>query len=399
MGAGFHYDPYMPEILSDPLPVYARMRREAPLYYVERFDGWAFSRFEDIWQASQDTEHYSVANSTADLSFLKREPAMMESLPSLDPPAHTELRKRLFPRFGPQAARALEPEMRAVARDCLSRARASGRIDAVRELAQQVAVRVACRVAGFPIADADYLVDLVVRFFAREPGVEGMPPAALRARDEVWTYLDRIARERASRAGDGPRADALDELLAWIGRDPNVALRVAQHLTILLIGATETFPKVFASGLLRLWQHPDQRRALARDPALIPTALTEILRYDMPTQWLGRTVVRDHAVDGVKLRAGQVVLFLYPSANRDEREFEDPDRFDIHRNAPRILTFGHGVHRCLGAFMARMEGRVLLEELLRIAPDFEVIESECVRPPTDFVQGYSHFPIELGPSA
>jgi hypothetical protein len=396
MSAPLCYDPYLPEILTNPLPLYARMRREAPIYYLERFDGWVFSRFEEIWEASQDTEHYSVANSTADRSFLLREPQLMEVLSSIDPPRHTELRKRLFPHFGPQAARALEPEMRACARECLARARESGRIDAVRELAQQVAVRVACRVAGFPVADAEFLVDVVTRFFAREPGVEGMPEAGLRARDEIWAYLERVAADRASRPARGERGDALDELFAAIGRDPESTGRVARHLTLLLIGATETFPKVFASGLLRLWQHPDQRRALARDPSLIPTALTEILRYDMPTQWLGRTIVRDHAVGGAKLRAGQVVLFLYPSANRDEREFADPDRFDIRRNAPRILTFGHGVHRCLGAFMARTEGRVLLEETLRAAPEYEVIEAECLRPPTDFVQGYSQFPIELG---
>lgn len=388
-----HYDPYLPEIQRDPLPLYAQLRREAPVYYLERFDAWVLSRFEDIWQASQDTRHYSVAAGTADRGFLEREPPPMQVLSSLDPPAHTELRTRLFPRFGPTAARALEPEVRSWARACLERLRGSGRIDAVRELAQQVAVRVACRVSGFPVEDADFLVDVVARFFQREPGIEGMPPAGLRARDEIWDYLERVVR---ARAGSGARgSDALGVFFAQFGDTPESQLCIARHLTLLLIGATETFPKVFASGLLRLWQHPEQRRALVRDPARIPTALSEILRYDMPTQWLGRRVTRDHEVGGKRLRAGQVVLFLYPSGNRDELEFEHPDRFDIQRNPPRILSFGHGIHRCLGAFMARMEGRVLLEETLRAAPGYEVLEAECVRPPTDFVQGYSSFPIAL----
>jgi cytochrome P450 len=387
------YDPYMPEILDDPYPVYARLRREQPVYHVERFDAWALARFEDIWEASQDTEHFTTAFSTADRAFLEGRPALMKTLNGMDPPAHTELRKRLFGYFGPRAARALEPRIRQWARECLDRSAPDGRIDAVSELAQQVAVRVACTVSGFPMEDADYLVDLVTRFFARESGTEGMSPSGQAAQLEAFEYLEGLARRR--RASGEEREDALAVYLTE--RDDSGQLlspeRVGNHLTLLLVGATETFPKVFATGLLRLWQHPDQRRELCGDPSLIPTALIEILRYDMPTQWLGRTVQRDHEIRGHKLRPGQPVLFLYPSGNRDEREFSDPDRFDIHRNAPRILTFGHGIHRCLGAFMATMEGKVLLEELLCRFPDYEVLVDEAIKPPTEFVQGYSHLPI------
>jgi cytochrome P450 len=145
--------------------------------------------------------------------------------------------------------------------------------------------------------------------------------------------------------------------------------------------------------VVRLWKHPDQRRELAANPGLIPTALKEIFRYEMPTQWLGRTVIRDHEIRGHKLREGQPVLFLFPSANRDEHEFARPDVFDIHRDPPRILTFGNGIHRCLGTFFAQLEGRVLFEELLARAPEYEVIEKEAVFPRTEFVQGYSNLPI------
>jgi hypothetical protein len=393
------YDPYMPEIKADPYPIYARMRRERPVYYVERFNAWALARFEDIWEASQDAEHFTTAFSTADRAFLDGKPAVMQTLNSMDPPEHTELRRRLFGFFGPRAARALEPRMRQWATDCLDRHQPRGRIDAVRELAQQVAVRVACTVSGFPMEDADYLVDLVTRFFAREEGTEGMSETGQSAQLEAFQYLEGLARRR--RASGEQRPDALSVYLGL--RDERGELlspeRIGNHLTLLLVGATETFPKVFATGLLRLWQHPDQRRELARDPSLIPTALIEILRYDMPTQWLGRTVSRPHQIRGHKLEPGQPVLFLYPSGNRDELEFERPDVFDIHRNAPRILTFGHGVHRCLGAFMASMEGKVLLEEVLRRIPDYEVLTEELVKPPTEFVQGYSSFPILMGPGA
>jgi hypothetical protein len=389
------YDPYMPQIMTDPYPVYARLRREQPVYYVERFNAWALALFEDIWEASQDAEHFTTRFSTADRAFLDGRPALMQTLNGMDPPRHTELRKQLFGYFGPRAARALEPRIRQWTRECLARQRERGRIDALGELAQQVAVRVACTVSGFPIEDADYLVDLVARFFAREPGTEGMSAGGQSAQLEAFAYLEGLARRR--RASGEQREDALAVYLRQIDENGELLdpARVGNHLTLLLVGATETFPKVFATGLLRLWQHPDQRRELARDPGLIPTALIEILRYDMPTQWLGRTVARDHEIRGHKLRPGQPVLFLYPSGNRDEREFREPDRFDIHRGAPRILTFGHGIHRCLGAFIASMEGKVLLEEVLRVAPEYEVLIDEAVKPPTEFVQGYSKFPISL----
>jgi len=319
----------------------------------------------------------------------------METLASVDPPAHATLRKEVFRHFGPRVARGLESRVRGWVRDCLDAHRENGKIDGVLELGQQIAVRVACAVNGFPIEDADYLVDVVSRFFSREEGTEGMSEEGYAARKETWDYLEGLARSRMAAGGGGD--DALGRLLDYSDeRGSYTPERVAQHLTLLLIGATETFPKVFATGLLRLWEHPDQRRELVENPALIDDALTEILRYDMPTQWLGRTTIADHEIRGHEIREGQPVLFVYPSGNRDPGVFEDPDRFDIHRRPPRILSFGHGTHRCLGSFMARMEGRVLFEEVLREFPDYEVLLDESVRLRTEFVQGFSRLPISLG---
>ena len=162
---------------------------------------------------------------------------------------------------------------------------------------------------------------------------------------------------------------------------------------ILVVGGTETLPKVFAGGVLQLYRHPEQRAALVKDPSLIPAAFVEIARYEMPTQFLTRTVGRDLELRGQKLREGQGVLLLYRSANRDEHEFEEPDRFDIHRRAPRILTFNHARHRCLGAHIAQMEGRVLLEELLVRAPEYAVDEANAVRIRSEFFRGFDRLPL------
>ncbi len=389
------YDPYMPEIKEDPLPIYARMREECPIYPLERWDGWALTRFQDIWDFSRQGESLSTANGNQDLNLLEGRPSTLQTLTSMDGNAHRLLRKALFPHFSPSAARRLAEPVRVWTRECLDAHQESGRIDAVRELAQQIAVRVSCTIGGVPIEDCDLLLDLVHGFFSREAGTDGMPEGGRKAVLGLWDYLEAAARER--RASGRDCGDALDTLTQY--RDDEGRLlsdeRIARHMLLLVVGATETLPKVFASALQRLEEHPDQRRDLRADPSLIPAAVMEVLRFDTPTQWLGRTVLRDVEVRGHKFRAGQPVIMIFPSANRDANEFDDPDRFDVRRNPQRILTFGHADHRCLGNHMAVMEGRVLLEEVLDRFPEYAVIQDETVRPPTEFVQGYSHYPIAL----
>ena len=168
---------------------------------------------------------------------------------------------------------------------------------------------------------------------------------------------------------------------------------VASHLTLLIIGGSETFPKTFANGVYRLWQHADQRKLLVEDPSRIPDAYLEILRYDMPTQFLCRTLKRDVQLHGHVLREGQGVMLLYPSANRDEREFASPDVFDVQRRPRRILSFGAGTHACLGTHVARLEGRITLETLLARMPEWRVDLPRAERLRTEFVQGFAHLPI------
>jgi hypothetical protein len=223
-----------------------------------------------------------------------------------------------------------------------------------------------------------------------------MTPDGVAAFQEIQGYLLDLVRERRRRgAGEPSPVDTYVRLEVEGQRLADEV--VASHLVLLLIGATETFPKVFANALFRLHEYPAQRAQCAADPALIPHAFEEVLRYDMPTQFLCRTVAKAHRLHGQTLRPGQVVLFLYPSANRDEREFRDPDLFDIHRRAPRILSFGHGTHRCLGAHFAKLEGRVLLAAVLRDLPGYEVDEAGIERERTEFVKGITKLPIRFEP--
>ncbi|MGH0037402.1 MAG: cytochrome P450 [Myxococcota bacterium] len=387
------YDPFSAEVMNDPHPVYARLREEAPVYHLEKFDAWALSRFEDVWNCSMD-RRFSAARGTTSAHLLTKVQPVTPMLNVMDPPQHTQLRGRMREFFVPSKVRALEPTIRELAAGCLDAARERGRMDVVHDFAAQVATKIACTVNGIPLEDGDLLNDLVQRFFKREPGVEGMTPDGLAAMEEMFGYFVGILRKR--------RADPQDDLVSMLTQVEIDGEKIddmagASHLSMLIIGGSETFPKVFANLVRRLGEHPDQRAEIAADPSLAPDAFQEGVRYDMPTQFLCRSLLEPVELHGRTMQAGDPVLFLYTSANRDPREFESPDTFDIHRKAPRILSFGHGTHLCLGIHVAKAEGRVCLEEMLKRMPEYALDLENAERLVTDFVQGYSSFPVTFNP--
>jgi hypothetical protein len=391
------YNPFSDEVMADPYPVYRRLRDEAPVYRLADHPCWALSRFEDVWNASMDAVSYSVAHGTTPSQLLTKIQPVTPMLNNMDPPAHTLLRAQLRPFFAPARIRELEPTIRALFSDALDELTEKGGGDLVGEFGTRVATKVASIVAGIPLEDAEMLYGLVRRFFHHEEGVDGMSPEGIAAMVEMFEYFAALAVRR--RAAGTAGAHPLDVLIDFEQDGRRLAdEEIASHMSLLLIGGSETFPKVFANLTRRLAEHPSQRAAVAADPSLAPDAMIEALRYDMPTQFLGRTLVRDVELHGEKLRAGESVLFLYASANRDPREFPDPDEFDISRRPPRILSFGHGTHACLGIHVAKAEGRIALEELLRRDPEYEVDLAGAERLRTEFVQGFARLPLRLGRS-
>jgi cytochrome P450 len=402
------YDPFSDEVLDDPHRVYARLRAESPVHYLEAFDTWALALFEDVWNAGADATHFVQPGPVLELAGVREgelladaQSEVLESGASIfimNPPQHTLLRKRIARLFSPQGVAHLEPGLRALVCERLDHVLPSGRFDVIGDFAAQIAVQATCLLIGLPVADGPYLVEIVRRFFAREPGFAGMPPDGVAASLELREYLlqaVRNRRKRGERSADAMQAYLDFELEGRSYTDEELAM----HLMTLVTGGTETLPKVFAGGVLQLHRHPEQRAELAADPSLLPWAFTEIARTEMPTNFLTRTVAKDLVLRGQELRAGQGVMLLYRSANRDEREFADPDRFDIHRRAPRTLSFGHGTHVCLGQHVARLEARIMYEELLRRVPDYTVLEDEVVPARSEFVAGYLAMPIAFSPRA
>ena len=280
------YDPFSDEALRDPLPIYRRLREESPVHYLEKYDCWALALFDDIWRVSADDQRFSVRQGTSAPQLLSKILPVFPNLNAIDPPHHTELRRDIWRWFTPRAVRQFEPELRRLTRQRLEELVPRGGFDVMDVLAFPVSSRMACIRVGFPPEDADFLVELVRRFFRREDDTPGMTEDGMAAYEEMNQYLQDLARTRIA-AGVSPDSpvDALIARKTLDGERPSLETR-GSHLMLMLTGSTETFPKTFANALYRLAEHPDQRAEVVADPALIPQAFDECLRYDAPTQFL-----------------------------------------------------------------------------------------------------------------
>ncbi len=388
------YDPFSEQVMNDPFPVYARLREESPCHFVEKWSCWAISRFEDVWNASMDGESYSTAQGTTPGQLLTKIQPVTPMLNLMDPPEHTELRAQIRRFFTPGTVAGLEAKIGEFVEEALADVLPRGQCDLFNEVASRVSVNTACLANGFPLEDGPMLKGLVDRFFAREEGVVGMTEDGVAAAMELNAYFEKLVKERRRRPA--PEPAVVEAFLdATVGGQKLPDEAIASHLSMLMIGGSETFPKVFSNGIYRLFQHPDQRARLAANPGALPDAFQEILRYDMPTQFLGRVLKCDVTLHGHTMREGQVALFLYASANRDDREFPEPEIFDIDRKPRRILSFGHGIHSCLGAHFARMEGKLLLGATLRSMPEYVVEVDRLERLRTEFVQGWASMPVKF----
>lgn len=389
------YDPFSSDVIhGDNHGIYKRLRDESPVHYMEKWDAWALSRFEDVWWACEGKFVSSAKGATSAHLLTKVQP-VMPLLNNMDPPEHSVLRGRLRKHFMPARVRALEPMMRELVRGLLEPFADGGSHEFVEDFAQPLAMNVGCAVIGLPVKDGDYLRDLIGRFFSREPGQDGMTEDGLAAMLEMNAYLQRISAEQ--RANPPAQANAITVLREYREPDGHALSDddIGSHLSLLLIGGTDTLPKVLANLMLRLQRNPEQRAELARSPELNVPAFNEAVRIDMPTQNMCRLLTEDVERGGRQLKSGQAIVLLYTAANRDEREFPDPDRFDIHRNPPRSLGFSHGTHACIGLHVARKEGEVAMQEILSRFPNFEIDESRLEKYSTEFVQGYSAMPVRF----
>jgi len=387
------FDPYAYETHEDPYPVYADLRTHAPVYRNERLGFAALSRHADVLAAFSDVARYSNALGVS-LDPAATHPAARATMSflAMDPPRHTRMRALVSRAFTPRRIGDLEPRVRELTRQHIARFVGDGRCDFVRDLAARLPMDVISEMLGVPEADRDRLRELADAVVHREDGMYDIPPAGMAAAAELLGYFTEVVAERRRE----PREDLSAALLsAEIDGDRLDDVEVVGFLFLMIIAGNETTAKLLGNALYWLWRNPDQRRAVDADPKLIPRWVEETLRYDGSTQALARTLTADVELHGQRLKAGDRVVLLVGSGNRDERVFADADRFDVRRDTSDMLSFGHGLHFCLGAALARLESRVALEEVQARLRGWEIDPGALKRIHSVNVRGFSSMPIEF----
>jgi len=380
------YDPFSYEVHDDPYPIYRWLRDEAPVWRNDELGFWTLARYDDVVHASVDWATFSSARGTT------LEGVFGPMILSMDPPEHTRLRKLVSRAFTPRRIAELEAFVRGLTRDCLEPLVSRGEADVVRDLSARVPINVISELLGLPHEHREAVRELSDRILHREPDQRTMAETNLAAGRELGTLVWGVVDERRRRPGTGT-----DDLIGVLIDADLSDEELIGFCLLLAVAGNETVTKLVANAAIALHRFPDQRKLLLDDAALVPNAVEETLRWDAPSQFQGRTLTRDVELHGSTMPAGDFVLLLTGSANRDEREYDEPERFDARRLIDRPLGFGHGPHVCLGAALARLETRIAIEELLRLFPDFEVDEPNVARMHSSNVRGLSSVPVTFTP--
>ncbi len=388
-----YYDPYDFAIDADPYPVWRRLRDEAPLYRNEKYDFYALSRYEDVERGLMDWESYSSAKGSV-LELIKADISLPPGMFIFEDPPDHDLHRGLLSRvFTPRRLAEIEPKVRDYAARSLDPLVGAGGFDFIADLGREIPMRTIGLLLGVPEEDQDAIRHNIDEGLRLEEGV--MPDADSLATshgtDDFGAYIDWRAEH--------PSDDLMTELLTAEFTDREGTVRtltrdeVLGYVGLLSGAGNETTTRLIGWAAKLLAEHPEQRRALVEDPGRIPNAIEECLRFEPPSPVQARVVTRDVEHHGQTVPAGSAVLLLNASANRDERHFPDPDRFDIGRKLQRHLSFGYGVHFCLGAHLARMEARIALEEVLLRFPEWDIDTEQAVQARTSTVRGWETLPV------
>jgi cytochrome P450 len=393
-----YYDPYDWDIDTDPYPAWKRLRDEAPLYYNEKYDFYALSRFDDVERCSVDWRSY-ISGKGSVLEIIKSGIEMPPgNILFEDPPAHDMHRSLLSRVFTPKRIADIEPKVREFCARTLDPHVGSERFDFILDLGAQMPMRTIGMLLGIPEDDQEAIRERIDAGFKMEssemPDSEGATYGIRSFGDDFVDYIEWRAQN--------PSDDLMTELLAAEFEDETGSRRtltrdeILNYVGLLNAAGNETTTRLIGWTGKVLAEHADQRQELVDDPGLVPQAIEELLRFEAPSPVQARFVTREVDHHGERVPEGAVLLLLTAAANRDERHFEAPDRFDIHRKIDHHLTFGYGIHFCLGSHLARLEGRIALEEVLKRFPKWEVDWDHAVQAHTTTVRGWEQLPVFTG---
>jgi cholest-4-en-3-one 26-monooxygenase len=400
--------PRVPADLSDPdlfvrgwpADVFRTLRADAPVAWNDSARGngfWVVSRHQDVWDVSLDQKTFSSARNGAiprDWSTEEERESQSGMLINMDPPRHTKYRRLVNLGFSPKMVNRLEPHIRQLAAGIVDAVAARGQCDFVNDVAAELPLQVIVEMIGVPLEDRHRVFDWSNRMMAYDdPEYQEGPETGQMAAMQMFMYANELALERKER----PRGDLVSVLMtAEVEGEKLAEHEFDQFFLLLAVAGNETTRNLISGGMLALLEHPEQRARLMADRGLLDSAVEEMLRWVAPVMQFRRTVQRDVQLHGIDLREGDLVSVWYGSANRDERVFRDAHRFDVGRRPNEHLAFGIGPHFCLGANLARLEIRIMFEELLRRLPDLQ-LAGPVERLRSNFINGIKRMPVEFTP--
>jgi cytochrome P450 len=393
--APVHYSPYDYEIHENPYPTYARLRAEAPLYRNDEFDFWALSRHADVLAAFRDPTHLSNRNGVSlDPAAYGPHAHKSMSFLAMDPPRHTRMRSLVSKAFTARRVAELEPDIRALAERYLDAAVGAGSFDMVGDVAGKLPMDVISQMIGVPETDraeVRRLADLLVH---RDEGVFDVPPEGMEAALVLAGYYSDMVVERRRARRDDLTSGLLD---VEVDGDRLSDEEIIAFLFLIVVAGNETTTKLLANAWYWAWHFPDQKAKALADAGRAPQWVEETLRYDTSSQMLLRVATGAVELLGTAIGDGERVLLLVGSANRDPDAFEDPDRYDLDRDTTGLISFGGGRHFCLGAPLARLEARVMLEELVARVADYDIDPTGARRVHSINVRGFASLPTTVTP--
>jgi cholest-4-en-3-one 26-monooxygenase len=396
-------DLYSPSTWVQGVPhaAFAWLRRSDPVHFHGEPDGpgfWAITKHADIVRISKDPRTFSSWEGGTNIEDRSAEDLVVTRtlMLNMDPPQHVKYRRLVRAGFTPQRVAALEPHVRELARQIVDRVAAKGECDFVREVAAELPLLVIAELMGIPLEDRHRIFELSNRLIGfDDPEFQNSLDDGKAAATEMWLY----AHELGERRRRDPREDLVTDLVhGQVDGEKLTEQQFNNFFLLLAVAGNETTRNLVAGGMLALIEHPAERRRLVEDPALIPTAVEEMLRWVTPVVYFRRTATRDVEIRGKRIPRGGKVALYYISANRDEEVFEDPFRFDAGRTPNHHLAFGMGEHFCMGAHLARLEIRILFEELLRRIPDME-LAAPVRRLRSNFISGIKEMRVRFSPES
>jgi cytochrome P450 len=393
-----YYDPYDFEIDEDPYPIWRRLREEQPLYYNEKYDFWALSRFEDVENGLKDWKNLPSGNGTLIEMIKTGQPAPAGLLLFDDPPVHDVYRGLLSRVFTPRKMTAIEPQVRQFCADTLDELRDADGFDFVVDLGAQMPMRVIGMLLGIPDEEQAALREHIDASLALD---DGEAPDRSGANELANNAVTEKIGEFIDWRMQHPADDIMTALITTEFEDHHGVTRTLHrdealmYIQMLAAAGNETTTKLIGFIGQTLSDHPDQRREIHADRSLIPQAVEEVLRFESPSPIQARYVAADREYHGQQVPQGSTLVLLNGSGNRDDRRFPDGDSFDIHRKIDHHIAVGYGIHFCLGAALARLEGRVALDEVLNRWPDWTVDRDRAERAHTSTVRGWNKLPVSV----